>query len=129
MLRITSKFAGQTARRDKIAAGLAISIVSILATALPAAAQLVFSSDCRNYQPIAVAPPNDAILFTKQPVPHPNGTASVFAIVGADTYVIPAGANSCIVAAPPPMTITASLPVTTTRSTASVLPPFEIRGA
>ncbi|MBY5605606.1 hypothetical protein HFO50_31430 [Rhizobium leguminosarum] len=101
MLRITSKFAGQTARRSKIAARLAIATISIIATALPAAAQLVFSSDCRNYQPIAVAPPNDAILFTKQPVPHPNGTASVFAIVGADTYVIPAGANSCIVAAPP----------------------------
>ncbi|MBX4917527.1 MULTISPECIES: hypothetical protein [Rhizobium] len=100
MLRITSRFACQTARCGKIAAGLAIATVFILATALPAAAQLVFSSDCRNYQPIAVAPPNDAILFTKQPVPHPNGTASVFAINGLDTYVIPAGANSCIVAAP-----------------------------
>lgn len=100
MLRITSKFVGQTTRRGKIAAGFAIAAVSILATALPAAAQLVFSSDCRNFQALAVVPPQNAILFTKQPVPHPNGTASVFAIVGLDTYVIPAGANSCVVAAP-----------------------------
>lgn len=71
-----------------------------LATAMPAAAQLAFSSDCRNYQRIQVVAPANAILFTKQPVPHPNGTASVFAITNTDTYVIPANANSCIVAAP-----------------------------
>lgn len=102
MSRITLKFSDQTARRGKIAAGFAIAAVSILATALPAAAQLAFSPDCRNFQPLAVAPPNNAILFTKQPVPHPNGTATVFGINGLDNYVIPAGANSCIVAAPEP---------------------------
>ncbi|PDT02514.1 hypothetical protein CO666_19850 [Rhizobium chutanense] len=100
MLRNTSTFAGQTVCRGKIAAALAIASLSLLATALPAAAQLAFSPDCRNHQPIAVVPPQDAILFTKQPAPHPNGTASIFAINGLDTYVIPAGANSCVVAAP-----------------------------
>ncbi|MBY5585714.1 hypothetical protein [Rhizobium leguminosarum] len=101
MPRITTTFTGQTAPCGKrIAARLLIAISSIIATAIPAAAQLVFSSDCRNHQPIAVAPPQNAILFTKQPVPHPNGTASIFAINGLDTYVIPAGANSCVVAAP-----------------------------
>ena len=102
MLNIAPKFAGQTSRRRKAAAGFVIVAASLLATALPAAAQLAFSPDCRNFQPIAVAAPNDAILFTKQPVPHPNGTATVFAINGLDNYVIPAGVNSCIVAAPEP---------------------------
>lgn len=102
MLDIAPKFAGHTPRRRKTAAGFVIAAASLLATALPAAAQLAFSPDCRNFQPIAVAPPNDAILFTKQPVPHPNGTATVFAINGLDNYVIPAGVNSCIVAAPEP---------------------------
>lgn len=100
MLRSTSEFADQTICRGKIAAALAIASLSLLATTLPAAAQLAFSPDCRNHQPIAVAPPQDAILFTKQPAPHPNGTASIFAINNLDTYVIPAGANSCVVAAP-----------------------------
>ncbi|MGO6733573.1 hypothetical protein ACCT24_36540 [Rhizobium ruizarguesonis] len=68
MSRITTKFTGQTGPRGKIAARLLIAISSIIATAIPAAAQLVFSSDCRNHQPIAVAPPQIAILFTKQPV-------------------------------------------------------------
>ncbi|NTJ68487.1 hypothetical protein G6M50_23950 [Agrobacterium rhizogenes] len=88
-------------RRDrKLIIGLALSAISMLATTVPASAQLAFSSDCRNHQPIAVVPPQNAILFTKQPVPHPTGTASVFAINNLDTYVIPAGSNSCIVAAP-----------------------------
>lgn len=86
--------------RDKRIAGLALAMIPILAAVSPAAAQLAFSPDCHNYQQLAVVPPQNAILFTKQPVPHPNGTASIFAINGLDTYVIPAGVNSCVVAAP-----------------------------
>lgn len=82
--------------------GLAGTLFSgaLLMTAYSASAQLAFSPDCRNFQQIQVAPPSNAILFSKHPVPHPNGTATVFAINGLQNYVIPNGNNSCIVAAP-----------------------------
>lgn len=72
----------------------------MLAIAGPAAAQMAFSANCTVHTQIAVNPPQNAILFTKHPVPHPAGTATVFSIAGLDNYVIPAGSNSCIVAAP-----------------------------
>jgi len=40
------------------------------------------------------------MLLSKHPVPHPNGTADVHDLINLVTYVIPAGVNSCIVAAP-----------------------------
>lgn len=96
----TTQSTCRIALRGKLITGLALATLSILATAQPAAAQLAFSPDCRDYQPLAVVAPQNAILFAKQPVPHPNGTASIFAIIGANTYVIPPEVNSCIVAAP-----------------------------
>lgn len=79
---------------------LSLPGLAILASAAPASAQLAFSPDCRQYQPINVQMPNNAILFSKHPVPHPNGTASIYGVHNLSTYVIPNGANSCIVAAP-----------------------------
>jgi len=78
----------------------AVATVPLLAATLPASAQLAFSADCRINQAIAVVAPNDAILFSKHPVPHPNGTATVFSIIGLNNDVIPAGSNSCVIAAP-----------------------------
>lgn len=78
----------------------AVAAVPLLATPFSASAQLPFSPDCRVYQQIVVAPPANAILFSKHPAPHPNGTATVFAIDSLNNYVVPDGANSCIVAAP-----------------------------
>lgn len=75
----------------------------MLAGAGPAAAQMAFSANCTVHTQIAVNPPQNAILFSKHPVPHPAGTATVFSINGLDNYVIPAGFNSCIVAAPDPV--------------------------
>lgn len=101
LTHLTTQSARRVARHGKLIAGFALTTVCLLAAASPAAAQLAFSPDCRNYQRIQVIAPQNAILFSKHPVPHPNGTADVFAITGANTYVIPAGANSCVVAAPP----------------------------
>lgn len=83
---------------------LALAVLSVCALAVPQAAQaqLAFSPDCRNFQQIQVFPPHNAILFSKHPVPHPAGTATVFAINGLNNYVVPAGVNSCVVAAPDP---------------------------
>lgn len=80
--------------------GAAALVGAMLTTMTSASAQLAFSPDCRNHQQIQVAPPRNAILFSKHPVPHPAGTATVFAINGLDNYVIPNGSNSCVVAAP-----------------------------
>ncbi|MEE4013973.1 hypothetical protein V1T76_18045 [Roseibium sp. FZY0029] len=89
-----------TARRPLLA--LAAVAFCSLAAAQTAQAQLAFSPDCRNHQQIQVNPPQNAILFSKHPVPHPAGTATVFAINGLNNYVVPAGVNSCVVAAPDP---------------------------
>jgi hypothetical protein len=61
---------------------------------------LDFSPNCQIHQQLQV-PGGQVILFTKQPVPHPNGTASAHDLIGLETYVIPAQANSCVVAHPP----------------------------
>lgn len=68
----------------------------LMAATLPASAQLAFSADCRIFQQIAVAAPNNAILFSKHPVPHPAGTATVFDIDSLANHVIPAASNSCV---------------------------------
>ncbi|WP_298985051.1 hypothetical protein [uncultured Roseibium sp.] len=75
-------------------------VCGLLAVPVSASAQLAFSADCRDFQAIPVVAPNDAILFSKHPVPHPDGTATVFAINGLENYVVPNGFNSCVVAAP-----------------------------
>ncbi|TYC80018.1 hypothetical protein FMN63_01890 [Stappia sp. BW2] len=87
--------------RRSLLAFAAVAFCS-LAAAQTAQAQLAFSPDCRNHQQIQVNPPKNAILFSKHPVPHPAGTATVFAINGLNNYVVPAGVNSCVVAAPDP---------------------------
>ncbi len=79
---------------------LSLSGLATLVSAAPASAQLVFSPDCLQYQAIPVQMPNNAILFSKHPVPHPSGTASIYSVQNRTIYVIPNGANSCIVAAP-----------------------------
>lgn len=68
---------------------------------LIAAGQLPFSFDCRNHTSITVQAPATAILFTKHPVPHPNGSATVFDIERLSNHVIPQGLNSCILRNPP----------------------------
>lgn len=78
----------------------AAATVPLMAATLPASAQLAFSANCTINQAIAVVAPNDAILFSKHPVPHPNGTATIFSIIGLNNDVIPAGSNSCVIAAP-----------------------------
>ncbi|MHA7630762.1 hypothetical protein [Corallococcus sp. M7] len=78
-----------------------LAALTMLAPASVLAQGLPFSPDCRTHQQVPVNPPSDALLLTKQPVPHPNGTATVHDLINLINYVIPAGANSCVVAAPP----------------------------
>jgi hypothetical protein len=97
---IKSTATGSLEKAAKRLLVIAAAAVSLLATSYSASAQLAFSYNCLIHQAIVVAPPNTAILFSKHPVPHPNGTATVFAINGLVNYVVPAGSNSCVVAAP-----------------------------
>lgn len=80
---------------------VAIMLGGLLAPAPAMAVSLPFSPDCRQHQAVSVNPPDtNAILLTKQPVPHPNGNATVHDLINLDNYVIPADNNSCIVALP-----------------------------
>lgn len=60
--------------------GMAVLAGGMLAGVTAASAQLAFSPDCRAFQQIQVMPPQNALLLSKHPVPHPAGTATVFAI-------------------------------------------------
>ncbi|MBO0345156.1 hypothetical protein J0X15_07990 [Roseibium sp. CAU 1637] len=83
--------------------GLAVFLFGLsLAVSSQVNAQLAFSPDCRAHQLINVAPPNNAILLSKHPVPHRNGEASVYDIDADETYRIVDGQNSCVIAAPDP---------------------------
>jgi hypothetical protein len=74
-------------------------VVSAVTQASPALA-LAFDPTCRVHQAVHPVAPQDAILFTKQPVPHPNGTATAHDLINLNNHVIPAGANSCILVHP-----------------------------
>lgn len=89
-------------RLPRSRASLAIAIVSaaLAACSTSATAQMAFSPNCAIFTPLDVNPPQNAILLSKHPVPHPAGDATVFSINGLNNYVVPAGSNSCIVAAP-----------------------------
>lgn len=78
-----------------------LAAIAMLAPSPVLAQGLPFSFDCRIHQQVPVNPPSNALLLTKQPVPHPNGTATVHDLINLISYVIPNGANSCVVAAPP----------------------------
>ncbi|WP_159953340.1 hypothetical protein [Rhizobium sp. 18065] len=85
-----------------LAGGIAIVAIAVMATAVPASAQMAFSPACTNFTALAVVPPQNAIVLSKHPVPHPAGDATVFSINGLNNYVVPNGSNSCVVAAPDP---------------------------
>ncbi|EHS53402.1 hypothetical protein PDO_1112 [Rhizobium sp. PDO1-076] len=83
-------------------ARLAVAIVSaaLAACTTSATAQMAFSPACTAFTALAVALPQNAIVLSKHPVPHPAGDATVFSINGLNNYVVPAGSNSCVIAAP-----------------------------
>ncbi|UJW76524.1 hypothetical protein [Rhizobium sp. SL42] len=90
----------QPAPASRAKAAMAIVVAALAACSTPATAQMAFSPNCAIFTPLDVNPPQNAILLSKHPVPHPAGDATVFSINGLNNYVVPAGFNSCIVAAP-----------------------------
>ena len=79
---------------------VAIMLGGLLAPAPAMAADLPFSFNCQQHQAVPVNPPANALLLVKQPVPHPNGQATVQDLINLNNHVIPAQINSCIVAQP-----------------------------
>ncbi|CAH0340014.1 hypothetical protein [Rhizobium sp. CECT 9324] len=79
---------------------VAIAAAALAACTTSATAQMAFSPACTAFTALAVALPQNAIVLSKHPVPHPAGDATVFSINGLNNYVVPAGSNSCVIAAP-----------------------------
>ncbi len=98
---IPPKRSAATAPAPRLAVFAILAALAALVPAPVLAQGLPFSFNCQVHQAVPVQPPNNALLLTKQPVPHPNGTASVHDLLNLENYVIPAGVNSCVVANPP----------------------------